>query len=154
MLFASFFSCGFITAIIVNPSERKLAKCNSLQWTIFPKVIGLHERIKILTPNIKYQRISGKNWTDFIFDFFQKGLGVWWVQKLNGFSTWTTKSLIRGKHWVLLVCRALLGSVRPLCNSFWNYWFFVTSDLTFLTPLSIQTPQTQGITTVASWSCW
>ena len=29
--FASFFSGGFITAIVVNPSERKLAKCTSVQ---------------------------------------------------------------------------------------------------------------------------
>ena len=33
--FSSFFSGGFITAIIVNPPERKLAKRTSLQcWTI------------------------------------------------------------------------------------------------------------------------
>ena len=29
--FSSFFSCGFITAIVVNPPERKLAKCTSVQ---------------------------------------------------------------------------------------------------------------------------
>ena len=29
--FASFFSGGFITAIVVNPSERRLAKCTSVQ---------------------------------------------------------------------------------------------------------------------------
>ena len=30
VLFASFFSGGFITAIVVNPLERKLAKCTSV----------------------------------------------------------------------------------------------------------------------------
>ena len=25
---------------------------------------------------------------------------------------WTTKSIIRGNHWVLLGCRAFLGSVK------------------------------------------
>ena len=29
--FVSFFSGGFITAIVVNPAERKLAKCISVQ---------------------------------------------------------------------------------------------------------------------------
>ena len=31
--FVSFLSCGFITAIVVNPSERKLAKRTSVQCT-------------------------------------------------------------------------------------------------------------------------
>ena len=30
--FASFLSGGFITAIVVNPPERKLAKRTSVQW--------------------------------------------------------------------------------------------------------------------------
>ena len=29
--FASFFSGGFITAIVVNPPEKKLVKCTSVQ---------------------------------------------------------------------------------------------------------------------------
>ena len=41
------------------------------------------------------------------FWFFWKG------PTLDGSSTRTTKSPIRGKHWVLIGCRALLGSVRP-----------------------------------------
>ena len=32
MRFASFFSGGFITAIVVNPPERKLAKRTSVYW--------------------------------------------------------------------------------------------------------------------------
>ena len=32
MRFASFFSGGFITAIVVNPPERKLEKRTSVQW--------------------------------------------------------------------------------------------------------------------------
>ena len=32
MRFASFLSGGFITAIVVNPPERKLAKRTSVQW--------------------------------------------------------------------------------------------------------------------------
>ena len=32
MRFASFFSGGFITAIVVNPPERKLAKRTSVRW--------------------------------------------------------------------------------------------------------------------------
>ena len=32
MQFASFFSGGLITAIVVNPPERRLAKRNSLHW--------------------------------------------------------------------------------------------------------------------------
>ena len=32
MRFSSFFSGGFITAIVVNPPERKLAKRTSVQW--------------------------------------------------------------------------------------------------------------------------
>ena len=31
MRFASFLYSGFITAIVVNPPERKLAKCTSVQ---------------------------------------------------------------------------------------------------------------------------
>ena len=30
--FANFLSSGFITAIVVNPPERKLAKRTSVQW--------------------------------------------------------------------------------------------------------------------------
>ena len=30
--FASSFSGGFITPVVVNPPERKLAKCTSVQW--------------------------------------------------------------------------------------------------------------------------
>ena len=30
--FASFLSGGFITATVVNPPERKLAKCTSVLW--------------------------------------------------------------------------------------------------------------------------
>jgi hypothetical protein len=30
--FASFFSGGFITAIVVNPPEKRLTKCTSVQW--------------------------------------------------------------------------------------------------------------------------
>jgi hypothetical protein len=33
MRFASFLSGGFITAIVVNPPERKLAKRTSVQWS-------------------------------------------------------------------------------------------------------------------------
>ena len=32
VVFASFLSGGFITAIVVNPPERKLAKRISVQW--------------------------------------------------------------------------------------------------------------------------
>jgi hypothetical protein len=32
--FASFFSGGFITAIEVNPPERRLAKCTSVQYCV------------------------------------------------------------------------------------------------------------------------
>ena len=32
MHFVSFFSGGFITAIVVNPPERKLAKRTSVHW--------------------------------------------------------------------------------------------------------------------------
>jgi hypothetical protein len=31
--FASFFSGGFITAIVVNPQEKKLGKWTSVHWT-------------------------------------------------------------------------------------------------------------------------
>ena len=43
-------------------------------------MIHFSQKIKILIPNIKYQRINGKNWTDFIivklqnFDFFKSAL--------------------------------------------------------------------------------
>ena len=33
MRFSSFISGGFITAIVVNPPERKLSKCTSVQCT-------------------------------------------------------------------------------------------------------------------------
>jgi hypothetical protein len=36
--FAIFFSGGFITAIVVNPPERKLAKYTSVQCTAEPKL--------------------------------------------------------------------------------------------------------------------
>ena len=35
--FASFLSGGFITAIVVNPPERKLAKRTSVQWCTVAK---------------------------------------------------------------------------------------------------------------------
>ena len=35
--FASSLSGGFITSIVVNPPERKLAKRTSVQWLNFPK---------------------------------------------------------------------------------------------------------------------
>jgi hypothetical protein len=38
--FASFFSGGFITAIVVNPPEMKLAKCTSGQCYIYSIVLG------------------------------------------------------------------------------------------------------------------
>ena len=34
-------------------------------------MIRFSQKIKILIPNIKYQRINGKNWTDFIIVKFQ-----------------------------------------------------------------------------------
>ena len=151
------------------------------------KLIHFPQKIKILTPNIKYRRISWKNWTNCIIvkskslflesallllDQFQANLphvrhfcfnqitsknvslSSWEIIKkiLHGkglkffhFSTlwiwnfgifgkhpcrsamrsktqwvfyrgiysrmaWTTKSIIRGNHWVPLGCRALLSS--------------------------------------------
>jgi hypothetical protein len=41
--FASFLYSGFITAIVVNPLERKLAKCTSVQWVKKP---GLLQKVK------------------------------------------------------------------------------------------------------------
>ena len=47
-------------------------KTGFLKW----RSIRFSQKIKILIPNIKYQRINGKNWTDFIivkfhFDFLK-----------------------------------------------------------------------------------
>ena len=39
--FASFFSSGFITAIAVNPPERRLAKRTSLQWSEKEIILGI-----------------------------------------------------------------------------------------------------------------
>ena len=45
MRFASFFSGGFITAIVVNPPERKLAKCISVHCSIHCKN---NEKVRVL----------------------------------------------------------------------------------------------------------
>ena len=42
--FASLLSGGFITAIVVNPSERKLAKHTSVHWAkLFAAFIAIHK---------------------------------------------------------------------------------------------------------------
>ena len=58
-------------------------------------------KIKILTPNIKYQRINGKNWTDFIivkyknFDFLKApyfcriNLSLTLCCETSGFNRWS-----------------------------------------------------------------
>ena len=52
MRFASFFSGGFITAIVVNPSERKLAKRTSVQCSEITVEIGTHLKTAKITMNI------------------------------------------------------------------------------------------------------
>ena len=46
--FSSFFSGGFITAIVVNPSERKLEKRTSVQWIElkFWLLVGCDKRLQ------------------------------------------------------------------------------------------------------------
>ena len=46
MRFASFQSGGFITVIVVNQLESKLAKCTSVQW-IADLALG-HIKLKVL----------------------------------------------------------------------------------------------------------
>ena len=41
MRFATLFSGGFISAIEVNPSERKLVKCTSVEWVTLESVLIL-----------------------------------------------------------------------------------------------------------------
>ena len=64
-----------------------------------------------------------------IWDFWKMPTGVWWGQKLNGSSigTWTTKSPIRGNHWVPFGCSALLSSVISWIELRWenNKFLFV-----------------------------
>ena len=52
MHFASLLSGGFITAIVVNPTERKLAKSTFVEWVGFRKayVIVRMGREKCLRP--------------------------------------------------------------------------------------------------------
>ena len=54
--FASFLSGGFITAIVVNPPERKLAKRTSVKWYA-TSVLVSHFKLfiaKYIRPDIPY----------------------------------------------------------------------------------------------------
>ena len=88
-----------------------LSKVNRICRQIGPKLILFPQKIKMLTPNIpknQWEKLNRFHYCQISkFWFFWKG------PTLDGSSTRTTKSPIRGKHWVLIGCRALLGSVRP-----------------------------------------
>ena len=68
---------------------------------IGPESIRFSQKIKILHPNIKYQRITGKNWTDFIivkyknFDilkapyFCRINLNLTLCCETSGFNRWS-----------------------------------------------------------------
>ena len=47
--FASFLSGGFITAIVVNPPERKLSKRTSVQWSKLHFNLDAQLKIQIFT---------------------------------------------------------------------------------------------------------
>ena len=48
MHFACFLSGGFITAIVVNPPEKKLAKRTSVQWPNLCLGLNVQPKIQIL----------------------------------------------------------------------------------------------------------
>ena len=51
--FASFLSGGFVTAIVVNPLKRKLAKRTSVQWCKkLPKMSGNSQKFVKKYPNL------------------------------------------------------------------------------------------------------
>ena len=52
MRFVSFLSGGFITAIVVNPPERKLAKRTSVQWSTIATCPG-----KLRTLNLPFKNL-------------------------------------------------------------------------------------------------
>ena len=66
MRFASFFSGGFITAIIVNPPERRLTKRNSVNWVglkmaSFVDIVGGSENVQNYADviyGLRHQRIA------------------------------------------------------------------------------------------------
>ena len=79
MRFSSFFSGGFITAIVVNPPERRLAKRTSVQWCTVEGRIGkvsssensvqensLYHQNQVLDNYELGDRKSKFDWLDFI----------------------------------------------------------------------------------------
>ena len=48
MHFASFLSGGFITAVVVNPSEKKLAKRNFVHCTLQRRILLMNHTVTVL----------------------------------------------------------------------------------------------------------
>ena len=58
MRFASFFSGGFITAIVVNPPERKLAKHTSVHYILILSLFEIEKLGKFENWNNKKHKIE------------------------------------------------------------------------------------------------
>ena len=59
--FGSFLFCGFITAIVVIPPERKLAKRTSVHWFKSPILAIFHfSKMTLLNPCMKLEIFSGQ----------------------------------------------------------------------------------------------
>ena len=56
MCFASFRFDGFTTMAVIIPQEKKLAKCTSMQWDVFPSFVylltNLHLFFQVLCINL------------------------------------------------------------------------------------------------------
>ena len=73
--------------------------------------MSLSQKTKIWWHNALSRRFGKYSFQNF--DFFEKALHLIGLLQGPRLMTRTTKSPIRGNHWVLIGCRALLGSVRP-----------------------------------------
>ena len=58
MRFASFFSGGFITAIVVNPPEIKLAKRTSVEYTVKSQATIIFISLQLVFFNQLFQKIE------------------------------------------------------------------------------------------------
>ena len=55
--FTRFLSGGFITAIVVNPPERKLAKCTSVHWAVIRNSSEIVKDLPKILPADNWQAV-------------------------------------------------------------------------------------------------
>ena len=109
--FASFLSGGFITAIVVNQPEKKLAKRTSVQWCtvrghwMAPQ--SRHSKLYNLTPEADGHRCTPLHNLDATQDWKLR-LDIWWSVKnyrivASRSTSWKVTTLVTNWIWTQIV---------------------------------------------------